>query len=159
MTASTKTTYKRNKNGTNPCQCLVRTGDPGTTVWTYKTGCGKLCTGEFAQGHDAKYKSELIKAYRAGVDMDVSDAKGIMHTTTATHLANARGWGHFLTTAKPKKAKVAKLVPGDSCVVKIGRWVKKGVVDAVVGDQFIVEYEAGGELRSVAKPMSEVSAA
>lgn len=151
MDTETPTITKRSKTGNNPCQCIVQVNDEwteeGELVFTYQVGCGATCSHVFAQGHDAKYKSALTRAFRAGATIALLD--GEMRTETdAMTLAAARGWERFITPGKPKaerKARTPKasagLQVGDPVEFKIGRWTKRGLVRFVDGADTTVEYE------------------
>lgn len=100
------------------CTCLVRipdyfggTDEAGNTDeahWVYDIGCGRTVGGRsvFAQGHDAKLKSELIKAFRAGVEISVIDGD-MMITQSPMNLAAGHAWERFLTPAKAKAPRKA----------------------------------------------------
>lgn len=89
----------------------------------YKT-CGRQVAGEFAQGHDAKLKSVLQKAYTKA---DGGDGEfrmldgGLLISADPMEIAKQRGWERFLTKATEtqtkrasRKARKAKGQPGDS---------------------------------------------
>lgn len=62
---------------------------------------------EFRPGHDAKFKSVLIKAFRNGGDFAFVDGGMLVHSD-AMNEASKRGWEKFMTAAPAKKAKKAK---------------------------------------------------
>jgi len=95
---------KYSKNGTNPCQCIVRTpeADPDSDTWAYRRSCGGKTHREFVQGHDARLKSEIMEAFRANKMMAVLEDGGILITKTPFEWANEREWTHFLTKS-PKQ--------------------------------------------------------
>lgn len=143
---------KRSKTGNNPCRCIIPLHDgewteDGAFIMEFQVGCGATCSHEFAQGHDAKYKSELIRAFRAGATVVLLDGDFRIETDSMT-LAAARGWERFITPGKPKAEKKAKapktsagLQVGDAVEFKIGRWTKRGLVRHCDGPDTTVEYE------------------
>jgi plastocyanin len=114
---------KRSRTGNNLCQCLVpqpegyiddemiEQGYSDDTHRFYTLGCGKHCSNRFAQGHDAKLKSELIRAYRDNVEMCI-DTGGMLLGTDAVTMADQLGWLHFMTSkATPARFRPKKDVP------------------------------------------------
>lgn len=91
------------------CQCLDRFEEvkqpDGIKVKLY-SGCGQTVARkrQFVPGHDAKLKSTLIKAFRAGEDIAFLRG-GVTVYATPADLAKERGWTHFLTPAPAKKVK------------------------------------------------------
>ena len=138
----TTNTTKKSRSNNNPCQCLTHVG--GTT---YTVGCGGTCGNRFAQGHDARTKSVLIRAFRDGYIKITVDGKA----TTPVAVAESYGYGRFLTPGpvraarKPRATKAAKvksgLQVGDAVEFKVGRWVKRGLVRALSGSLVTVEYQ------------------
>lgn len=100
------------------CSCWVRIPDyfdqedndrgyTNETTWVYQVGCGRTCGKMFAQGHDAKLKSELLKAYRAKVDVALLEGSMLVSTDARTH-AEKLGWLRYLTDAPARKPSVRK---------------------------------------------------
>lgn len=102
------------------CQCLDRyemvddpNDDPNddtvtqTKVWS---GCDQTIARkrQFAPGHDAKLKSTLLKAFRAGEDVTYQDG-GMLVSADPMKLAKQRGWAHFMTPAPTKKSKTKEV--------------------------------------------------
>jgi hypothetical protein len=90
------------------CECLILTGDvdEGAPVT-------KPCTEQvpdkraFKPGHDAKLKSVLLKAFRAGDQLVILDGDSRIEIA-ASKLAADRGWSKFMKPAperRPRKAK------------------------------------------------------
>jgi len=100
------------KEGNNPCICVVRdTASDEAGVWAFIT---EACTGHtkksFAQGHDARYKSNLIAANRAGMKVKITNAKtGATFTALPLEWAALREWERFLTEGAANKKALAKL--------------------------------------------------
>ncbi|SEO01688.1 hypothetical protein [Actinacidiphila rubida] len=146
----------------NRCACSrysvlvnVREDDRGDLVWDDEltTGCTATARKTFAQGHDAKLKSHLIKWGAAGYEVRVEDG-AMMTTADAVTMARDYGFGDKVAagiaraTAKiqakaDRAAKKAAPAPGDdpqdataepqTVTAKVGRWEREGVVD---GDTF-----------------------
>lgn len=74
-------------------------------------GCGAPTARRFAIGHDAKLKSRLIAAFRAGEAVPTCPAHP--DVTDPLAAATALGWAGFLTPAKVKapKAEAPKAAP------------------------------------------------
>lgn len=91
-----------------PCQCLSPTGAVEDDALVVSPCGGEVPNKrEFRPGHDAKLKSTLIKAHRAGGKLVILDG-GSRTETTAEKLAEERSWTRFLTDAparKPRKDK------------------------------------------------------
>jgi hypothetical protein len=127
----------------------------------------------FAPGHDAKLKSALIKAFRAGTDFSYLDGSLLVHADPVA-VADDRGWGHFMTAAPKRKSRkgslqgkgsaAAKAAHGQAesdsdqpvvgfrpCQVKVGRWWKDGQVVAYPSDgQVTVTYkDSKGEPKTI----------
>jgi len=94
----------------NQCKCYsvveVTTDDEGSELKIHRS-CGLTIPKRrtFKPGHDAKFKSALLKAFRAGEGFTFDDG-GSLVTKDPVALAKERGWGHFMTAAKPKAPKV-----------------------------------------------------
>lgn len=105
-TDNTKTEEKAEKPAPvgQPCRCFS-VYDPKLDA---NVSCGATVFGkrEFKPGHDAKYKSALLKAFRDGNPF-VYVEDGTRIEADPMELAKARGWEKFMTPAK-KKAKKAK---------------------------------------------------
>jgi hypothetical protein len=150
--------------------------DPDTFVeFDVHESCGTVVSKgkQFAPGHDAKLKSVLIAAFRAGEDFAYLEGGLLIHSDPMA-MAQDRDWGKFLTPAKPRK--VRKIHPGQKaadkrrasqgqaqpdsdqpvhgfrpCQVKVGRWWKDGNVMAFPAEgKITVSYTDGkGEARSI----------
>jgi hypothetical protein len=94
----------KRKPDINLCQCIVPVKQTDNKVWTY-TPCKEVCNNVFKQGHDAKAKGQIIRAFRAGVKIIVNGK-----TVTPQALAKQFGWEHYLTAApvRASRAKAAK---------------------------------------------------
>ena len=111
---------KYSRGGTNPCQCITRTPEmdelatqeAGSPTWGFTRSCGDLTHREFAIGHDAKYKAQLIKAFREEVLVGIMQ-DGELVIRSAMSWALDRDWGHFMTPA-PRKAKTTTTQPDDA---------------------------------------------
>lgn len=91
-----------------PCQCLSPTGAVEDDALVVSPCGGEVPNKrEFRPGHDAKLKSTLIKAYRAGGKLVILDG-GSRTETTAEKLADERSWTRFLTDAPARKARKGK---------------------------------------------------
>lgn len=136
---------------------------------------------QFAPGHDAKYKSVLIKAFRAGGDFAWRDGS-MLHHADPMALAKERGWERFLTPAKARKArsslkgkgsKAAKAAQGQAepdsdqpvagfrpCQVKVGRWWKDGNVSAIHADGTVtvVYSDSKGDQKTITVDADKVKA-
>lgn len=127
--------------GTPGCHCLEEipgyfegndaNWDQDETAYRY---CGAPTAREFAQGHDARLKSVLIRHHRSGREIHIVDGGGMI-STSADLIAAARGWERFLTPGPPRRnhptrpPKTAPPAPRGPAVedgtVKIGRWPYK----------------------------------
>lgn len=91
-----------------PCQCLSPTGAVEDDALVVSPCGGEVPNKrEFRPGHDAKLKSTLIKAHRAGGKLVILDG-GSRTETTAEKLADERSWTRFLTDAPARKARKGK---------------------------------------------------
>ena len=109
----------KSKTGNNPCRCIERDPSQDTaTEMAFWTGtCPRHTKGEFAQGHDARYKGSLIHAHRMGKGVIITQANEEGRITegarqargTAMEWAELRGWGRFLTEGKENAKALAKL--------------------------------------------------
>lgn len=117
----------------------------------------------FSPGHDAKFKSVLLWAFREGVRFTY-ELEGVTYHGDPVKLADERGWGKFMTP-KPKKVSKAKAEGKDNsgvdhaddvddtfdegygvrqvegfhpASVKVGRWWKDGHVVAETDEQVTV---------------------
>lgn len=96
----------KRKSVLNPCQCWISADSQASdSVWKY-TACKEVCSNVFKQGHDAKLKGQIIRAFRAGVKMQIKG--GAAAGVTARALAKQYGWEHYLTEAPVRKARPAK---------------------------------------------------
>jgi hypothetical protein len=139
--------------------------DPAEIVSHVYQSCGSDTTRTFAPGHDAKLKSALIIAHRAGMDYSWTD-DGFLNHVDPLAKAIELGWAHFLTdapakparkrSAKPKAAKVTK--PGFHPVrVKIGRWTYDAAVEAEDVNEVTVSYRDGkGNLKTATVKRSQL---
>jgi hypothetical protein len=94
----------KRKSVLNPCQCWIPADNQTSTeVWKY-TACKETCSNVFKQGHDAKLKGQIIRAFRAGVKMQLKGEAAV----TPKALAKQYGWEHYLTEAPVRKARTAK---------------------------------------------------
>lgn len=128
---------KRSRTGNNLCQCLVpmhegyidaemiEQGYSDDTHRFYTLGCGKHCSNRFAQGHDAKLKSELIRAYRDNVEMNI-DTGGMLIGTDAMNMARQLGWEHFLVPGKPKTRRQVREI-NDALIAKATDEIGQGI--------------------------------
>lgn len=90
-------------------------------------GCGRDVNRSFRQGHDAKLKSALLKAHRAGEPVTVNGKE-------QSAKAAARGYGFTITDGKVKKAAqpapkpngIAKVAAGDIAVGDLVAKARKG---------------------------------
>ena len=105
---------KGKRKGPSACQCIVP-ADKQTDekVWAFKS-CKETCNNIFKQGHDAKLKGQLIKAFRAGVKLNIEGT-----VTTVQALAKHFGFERYLTEKPVRKSrsgakttKAAKAVKG-----------------------------------------------
>lgn len=126
------------------CRCF--------SVWDELTGAYVSCGTEipikrtFHPGHDAKYKSVLLKAFRAGEAFSFIDG-GVRVDANPMELARERNWEKFMTPAKAKKLKAktkdatetpegkadrpddvepASMAGFHPARFKVGRWMKDG---------------------------------
>lgn len=151
---------------------------------TCQCGCGntseRIVAGKsrFLQGHDARFKGVLIRAYLADAQLTI-DGK----LTTALDEAKSQGWIKLLSEAKarhaarpvprkrstgakpsdkPKSQKkgkgtapkgsdspTASMFKGDVYPVKVGRHQFDGVIQIVYSDAIVVEYKTkGGDVKT-----------
>lgn len=107
-----------------------------------RCGCGDPLTNpkrSFLQGHDARYKGLLQRAYRANESVAIVEG-GAVVSSDALSLAEDRGWGHFMTEA-PKRAGKSR---AKKVSIKVGRWtheatIVKGVATYTKGDGSVVK--------------------
>lgn len=96
----------------NTCKCYSivaeDTDHEGSTFKVYMS-CGSTIPRKrtFKPGHDAKLKSVLLAAFRAGEEIHYMDG-GMLVSVSPMQMAKERGWDHFMTPAKPKKVKASK---------------------------------------------------
>jgi len=133
-------------------------------------GCGDKLTNEkrkFLPGHDARYKSILLRAHRAGELITIDRGNG-REQRPALELATAMGgyWVDLLTkpyipgastrkirTLPNSKRERSKALLGQKRTVKIGRWEYEGEVVRVVGNEAVVRYTmANGKINMVRVP-------
>ncbi|SIR13138.1 hypothetical protein [Micromonospora avicenniae] len=132
---------KRTKPGTpRPCACQSFAVLDGETV-TETTGCTKVVPRRFAQGHDAKLKSLLIRAGVAGYRVRWTEDD---QTREGDPLAASRlfGFGHQVESgirgrldklARRAEKKAAKAQPR-VVAIKVGRHVYAGAtIDPATG--------------------------
>jgi hypothetical protein len=98
------------------------TDQDDTTVYVTLT-CQATTLRIYAPGHDAKDKSLLIAAHRAGKDIRTEDG-----VASALQIARAKGWEeHILHERKPriKKSEVtaARKAEADAMVSEVGTWL------------------------------------
>jgi hypothetical protein len=154
----------------NLCQCWIPADDQSSTdVWKY-TACKEVCNNVFKQGHDAKMKGQIIRAFRANVSLSLKGER-----STAKALAKKFGWEHYLTpgavrkprtqqsikASKPAKsskpASAGKPVTGETVSFKYRNSPLTGRVTSVTkeGVEVVFQTKAGGTVTKVFKP-SEV---
>lgn len=68
-------------------------------------GCGSPVNARrrFAQGHDARLKGHIIRAWRKGGKVVISVVNQLFKTDDPQELAHHLGWGRFLTELKGRK--------------------------------------------------------
>lgn len=88
-----------------PCRCFSEWNED---LQAYES-CGQVVFGkrEFKPGHDAKFKSVLLKAFRAEEPFVYIDGDERVEAEPM-ELARARGWEHFMTAKPAKKSKAKK---------------------------------------------------
>ncbi|MER6329239.1 hypothetical protein ABT298_07855 [Streptomyces sp. NPDC001034] len=160
------TTQAENATATeqNPCECSrysvlvnVREAENGDLVWDEEltTGCAAGARKLFAQGHDAKLKSFLIRAGAAGHEVRREDGGMVSVADAATH-ANHYSFGHLVVAgieraeakaaakadrlAKKEQARhavkrtrkiraeLAEAAKPKTVMAKVGRWTYEGTV-------------------------------
>lgn len=89
---ATKMTEKNNR-----CQCYSIELEDGIY-----SECDTPCGNIFAQGHDAKLKSVLIRCHLAGIDYMVR-AGGAVTSAEPMEVARQRGWAKFLLKAEESR--------------------------------------------------------
>lgn len=123
------------------CGCLARVGPRA----------------EFVQGHDARLKGILQRAYVRESDINVIGGGGLT-TTDAWIEARHRGWQKFLTEykarqeRKPKSKTKSKSDPkpktkedkGEIVEAKVGRWTYTGVI--IDGEFFYNDKNGDGRI-------------
>lgn len=93
-------------------------------------GCGNTTKGgSFLQGHDAKYKSELVR-------------RGLQEEPKALAELEARGWTKFLTKAQEVKARPTR-EPSDRQPAE-----RTESIEATI-DNYMGKRQAGGRLKEV----------
>lgn len=131
-------------------------------------GCFEIPNGakrSFLMGHDARFKGKLIRAYISGSDVVhiTLEEKGSLksgavsktETNKAMALAARHGWEYILEAAAeraaaPAPAKAARKANGKAKVgdeikgVKVGRWVRDGIVVGVSKKGTEIEYQVKG---------------
>ncbi|WP_405844651.1 hypothetical protein [Streptomyces sp. NBC_01518] len=155
----------------NRCECSrysvlvnLREAEGGDLEWDEEltTGCEATARKLFAQGHDAKLKSFLIKAGVAGHEVQRDEGGMTSVADAATH-ANRYSFGHMIVAgieraegkaaakAERQAAKVAKRAAGtptpEVVKAKVGRWVYEGVIQ---GDEFVYT-DSKGNRKTAAK--------
>lgn len=124
-------------------------------------GCGceqAVAAGrEFRQGHDARLKGKLIRAYLTGNSVHIVGG-GMMMSADAMTLAERRGWGKFLVAAKDRAERLAPKGRKPKTVkIKIagGREVDAVVIGPVGKGQVEYEYtNAKGEAKRVTRKVN-----
>ncbi|MEV7150481.1 hypothetical protein AB0O05_28760 [Streptomyces sp. NPDC093084] len=111
MEATTNTVTEENRCECSRYSVLVNVREDGTgdLVWDEEltTGCEATARKLFAQGHDAKLKSFLIKAGVAGHEVSRDDG-GVVSTADAATHANHYTFGHMIVAGIERaEAKVA----------------------------------------------------
>lgn len=102
--ASTEAKPKKAKT-LHPCRCSAFTVIQPTSdgVNEVTLDCDKQTTSNFAPGHDARLKSLLLKAHRAGHQVRVQDREHAEPVTmSAKEAASPFGFVHEITDAKVK---------------------------------------------------------
>lgn len=116
-TAAPKATAKpkAQPKGLTPCQCRsqiayrvtaadIPEADPnGFAEFDVHQDCGGETASTFLPGHDAKYKSVLIKAARAGESFHYLSG-GVLIDSDPRNLAAERGWERFIDAARADQA-------------------------------------------------------
>jgi hypothetical protein len=172
MSAAATTAAVENENR---CECSrysvlvnLREAGNGDLEWDEEltTGCEATARKLFAQGHDAKLKSFLIKAGAAGHEVRREDGGMVTVADAATH-ANHYIFGHMIVAgieraeakaaakAERQTAKVARRKPAakkpapepEVVTAKVGRWTYEGVVQ---GGQFVYK-DSKGKRKTAAK--------
>ncbi|MCX4612122.1 hypothetical protein [Streptomyces mirabilis] len=117
MNATATQTENTTAEKKTPCECSrysvlvnVREADNGDLTWDEEltTGCEAGARKQFAQGHDAKLKSFLIRAGAAGHEVCRDDGGVVVSGDAATH-AQQYTFGHMVAAGIERaEAKAAK---------------------------------------------------
>lgn len=146
--------YRQTKGDTEPgFEGVILVTTSGKGVRLCQCGCGgsndsiAAEKSDFLQGHDARLKGILIRAFVTGTEVNILDG-GMARSTDAMTLAKPRSWDRFLTNAKVRheskgSGRANKGPVGEKRLVKVGRWEHEGVVIGVKGDKLEVSYESG----------------
>jgi hypothetical protein len=128
MSKSTKTL--------KPCQCSTFTAYDTERDVEYTTGCNAQTARDFAPGHDARLKGNLIRWAVLGYEIRVGDT-----TKSAEGWAASYGFGYMVAAgikrtqarAAAKTEKVAKRInkrveSAKVVTAKVGRWTYEGTL-------------------------------
>lgn len=148
----------------HPCACSryevlvnVREDKSGNLVWdaAYTTGCTRVTKRIFAQGHDARLKSFLIKHGAEGREIR-HIVNGVATTMSAWQAAQTYGFSYMvhngiLAVQKRAERRAAKARASEkwpAVTAKVGRWTYEGHISA---DGAFVYTDKSGKARIATK--------